>query len=330
MENGGGFDQKKMDAVTDHVLQYRSPGRHIPEELPFKTLDSKLWAISPFKELGAYEALWSEEGMSFKKIAERYRRRPGSIPSDFVPEQQAYDFAERVCGMLTKAQINNFGIRVHGTGEYPQKLRDAAHPVELLYFQGCWDLISTPSVAVVGTRRPSREGVARARRLVKKLVADGFTIVSGLANGIDTVAHTTAIELGGQTIGVIGTPISRAYPEENAKLQAKIANEYLLISQIPVWCYSQQGFRRNRLFFPERNVTMSALTEATIIVEASETSGTRTQARAALQQGRKLFILDSCFQNPSLTWPAKFTEKGAIRIAEYEDIRKHLDKVPAH
>ena len=80
----------------------------------------------------------------------------------------------------------------------------------------------------------------------------------------------------------------------------------------------------NRLFFPERNVTMSALTEATIIVEAGDTSGTLIQARAALQQGRKLFILDSCFRNTSISWPRKFADKGAIRVTDYDDIRQHL------
>ena len=85
-----------------------------------------------------------------------------------------------------------------------------------------------------------------------------------------------------------------------------------------------QDFRSNRIFFPERNVTMSALTEATIIVEASDTSGTLIQARAALAQGRKLFILDSCFHNSSISWPAKYEAQGAIRVRDYDDIRKHL------
>jgi DNA processing protein len=80
----------------------------------------------------------------------------------------------------------------------------------------------------------------------------------------------------------------------------------------------------NRLFFPERNATMSALTEATVIVEAGDTSGTLIQARHALQQGRKLFILDSCFRIPDLRWPSKFLERGAIRISEYDEIRTHL------
>ena len=90
-----------------------------------------------------------------------------------------------------------------------------------------------------------------------------------------------------------------------------------------------QDYRRNRSFFPERNVVMSALTEATIIVEAGQTSGTLIQARAALKQGRKQFILDSCFRDRHLTWPARFASKGAIRVAEYDGIRRGLPE-PVH
>ena len=204
-----------------------------------------------------------------------------------------------------------------------EKLRDAAHPIELLYYQGWWDLVESRSVAVVGTRKPTRMASTARGSSCEELVKDDFTIVSGLASGIDTVAHETAIEEDGRTIAVIGTPLSHTYPRENAELQRKIAREFLLISQVPVQRYEAQDYRRNRLFFPERNITMSALTEATIIVEAGETSGTLIQARAALHQGRKLFILDSCFRR-GLSWPQKFADKGAIRVMDYDDIRKHL------
>lgn len=293
------------------------------EKLLFEPEKPELPSVSAFREMGAYEALWSGEGMSFKRLSEM-RRGPESVLSDFVDEATAYEFADRVCGLLADAGIDQFGVRVYGTWEYPEGLRDAAHPLELLYFQGSWDLVYTRSVSVVGTRNPSAKGKARTRRLVKNLVKDGFTIVSGLAAGIDTVAHTAAIENGGWTIAVIGTPLSETYPKKNAELQKHIAEEHLLISQIPVWRYSQQGPRSNRFFFPQRNVTMSALAEATVIVEASETSGTRFQAEAAIKQRRKLFILDSCFRNPALTWPEKFERKGAVRVADYEDIRRHL------
>ncbi len=153
------------------------------EELPFGPPDFESRAISPLKELGAYKALWDQKGTSFKKIAQMHRARPGSVPSDFVPESRAYEFADRVRDLLARADINEFGVRVHGAGEYPEKLRDAAYPIELLYFQGWWDLTATRSVAIVGTRKPSREGVARARRLVKELVEENSRSFRGWRRG---------------------------------------------------------------------------------------------------------------------------------------------------
>lgn len=281
-------------------------------------------AVSPLRELGAYEALWEEPGTTFKRLSEKFAGQPSAVPSDFVPKDTAIEYANLVRRTFQEATVGRFGVRVHGAGEYPEKLRDAAHPVELLYYQGWWDLVNSQCIAVVGARKATREGILRTRKLVRSLVEDGFTIVSGLAAGIDSAAHRTALEAGGHTIAVIGTPISHVYPRENAELQRTLATSQLVISQVPVRRYEQQDYRHNRYFFPERNITMSALTEATIIVEASNTSGTLIQARAALNQGRKLFILDSCFRDPRLTWPRKFAEKGAIRVVDYDDIRKHL------
>ena len=287
-----------------------------------------LSAISPFREMGAYEALWSRPKTTFKSLAKEFARHPGSTPSSFVPEEQARESAIFVQKKFEEAGIDRFGVRVHGAAEYPEKLRDATCPVELLYYQGRWDLVASRSVAVVGTRNPTGEGRSQTRKLVKQLVRDNFTIVSGLAAGIDTEAHTTAIEEGGETIAVIGTPLSHSYPKENAKLQHDISERFLVISQVPLKRYESQDYRYNSHFFPERNATMSALTEATIIVEANETSGTLFQARAALRQGRKLFILDSCFRNSRLTWPAKYAAKGAIRAKDYDDIRRQLSGMP--
>jgi DNA processing protein len=183
---------------------------------------------------------------------------------------------------------------------------------------------NTSSVAVVGSRKPSADGIIRARRMAKLLVESRFTVVSGLAEGIDTAVHTAVIESGGNTIAVIGTSIGAVYPRANRDLQEELANKHLLISQVPILRYEHQTWRVNRLFFPERNKTMSALTRGTIIVEAGETSGTLTQARAALQQGRKLFILDSLLQRSDLTWPRQFIERGAIHVREFDDVLEHL------
>lgn len=281
-------------------------------------------AIMPARELGAYEALWAKQGTSFKSLAKMFEEHPGSVPSDFVSPSDAEHHSRLSLGAIRDADIKHFGIRVHGAGDYPPKLRQAEHPVELLYFQGNWDITSTRCVAVVGTRKPTDEGIRRAAKLTRSFVREGFTIASGLAQGIDTVAHQTAIDAGGLTLAVLGTPITHSYPKQNKELQRRIADEFLVISQVPIVRYSRQTPRGNKLFFPERNVTMSALTDATVIVEASNSSGTLIQARHALQQGRQLFILDSCFRDPELKWPSRFLEKGAIRVSNFEQIAERL------
>ncbi len=292
--------------------------------LDFATDDFRERAVSPQRELGAYEALWVEKGASFKTIADKFRENLNGVPSDFVPESTSQKFFRNVMASIKDAGIRHFGIRVNGAGEYPSQLRDADHPIELLYFQGWWDLVNTRCVAIVGSRKPSEEGRSRANKLAQLLVDDDYTIVSGLASGIDTIVHNAAISAGGRTIAVLGTPVTSNYPRENAQLQQRIADEFLLISQVPIVRYGNGNPRSNRFFFPERNKTMSALTEATIIVEAGNTSGTLVQARAALAQRRKLFILNSCFENPEIDWPQRFEAKGAIRIREFDELRSHL------
>ena len=254
-------------------------------------------AISPVLELGAYEALWAKPNTSFTSLAAMFRENPDKLPSDFVDHAWAMTMADTVRGMLKESGIEYFGVRIYRAGEYPKKLRDAEAPIELLYYRGWWDLVEAPSVALVGTRNPSPEGIERTAAIARLLVKDKYTVVSGLAAGVDSTAHKSAIDAGGKTIAVIGTPINGVYPRENEALQNFIADNFLVISQVPVYRYSKQDYRKNRFFFPQRNITMSALTEATVIVEAGETSGTLTQARAAIKQGRKLFILDNCFKN---------------------------------
>lgn len=280
--------------------------------------------VSPTLELGAYEELWAQTGQTFKSLAELFGTSLNDLPSCFVDQASAKERALEVLRIFQSKRISDVGFVVHGTVDYPEALRAAKYPVQFLYYRGNFDLISAPvRVAIVGSREASEDGVRRARVLAKRLVADGVVVVSGLAKGIDTAAHTAAIEAGGQTIGVIGTPINESYPKENSELQERIARDYLLVSQVPVLRYVRQTPHWNKLFFPERNVTMSALTQATVIVEAGETSGTLTQARAAIHQNRKLFIMENCFQR-GLKWPARFEALGAIRISSYDDIREHL------
>ncbi|KMJ46698.1 DNA-binding protein [Xenorhabdus khoisanae] len=293
-------------------------------QFDFGSSDAFERVISQFEEMAAYEALWSEKGATFKTIADKFRQAPNTLPSTLVTKSVREDFKRMLREIFELYSVDNLGIRVHGTNEYPKKLRDAQNPIEVFYYQGGWDLINTRCISVIGSREVSEEGKRRTRKLTNYLVNDGFTIISGLAKGVDTEAHKTALALGGNTIAVIGTPLSHFYPKQNIELQKFIRKNHLLISQVPFKYYLDNDYRTNKLFFPERNITMSALSEATVIVEASDTSGTLTQARAALNQGRKLFILESCFKNSSIYWPAKYEARGAIRVRDYQDIKNYV------
>lgn len=291
--------------------------------------NSDFGALSPFLEMGAYEWLWQQDSgprkPSFKNLAELFRDHPGQAASRLVDEADARACAEAVLQRFKQRNVGPFSVQIQGVGDYPGGLNDAEYPLHFLYYQGNWDLVYRPKrIAIVGTRSPSDEGMRRTAKLTRMLVQEGFTIVSGLAAGVDSIAHQTAIDGGGSTIAVIGTPLDQVYPRQNAELQKQIARDHLLVSQVPVLAYARRPPTVNRFFFPERNVTMSALSHATVIVEAGETSGTLIQARAALKQGRKLFILSSNFDRPQLTWPHTYEKRGAVRVREFSDILDHL------
>lgn len=280
--------------------------------------------ISPAEEIAAYEAIWTHYS-TFSKVADLFRRYNHALPSKVATEvgisvEEIVKIKHEIASLLP---YHKFSALFYEDFEYPERLKDARHPVEVLYYQGALDLLSSRSIAVVGARKASESGIRRAGKLARFLVENDFTVMSGLAEGIDTAAHTAALEAKGRTIAVIGTALNEVYPRANHDLQKAIARNYLLISQVPFYLYSQQDYRRNRFFFPERNKTMSALSEATVIVEASESSGSLTQAEAAIQQNRKLFILDSCFKR-GLDWPEKFLAKGAIRLVDGSEILEHL------
>lgn len=284
-------------------------------------------AISPHEEMVAYETLWAMPDESQKSIAEQYKANPG-LPSQLLRQRQDLLSDELTSEVYKYLQsLSGFSISVHGAFQYPAKLRHAQYPLELIYYRGDLGYTESRCISVVGTRKCSSDGAKRTKRLVSELVESGFTIVSGLAAGVDTVAMTTAIEQGGSTIGVIGTPINQSYPRENRDLQEHVAKCFCLISQVPFYRYEHEPFWTRRRYFPARNETMAALSEATVIVEASETSGTLTQARACLRQSRKLFILNSCFEIPGLKWPHEFEKRGAIRVRGLEDILSALPRM---
>lgn len=192
---------------------------------------------------------------------------------------------------------------------------------ERLFVRGNVSILDAPRVAVVGTRKPTVEGAASTRRLVGELVNHGVVVVSGLAEGVDTLAHVTAIERGGGTIAVLGTQIDEVYPAANRSLQERIGREQLVISQFP------NGWLIQRKNFPLRNRTMALIADASVIVEAGDGSGTLSLGWEALRLGRPLFFLPSVLDLPSLRWPREMIEYGAAILESVEPL---LAVLPAH
>lgn len=188
-----------------------------------------------------------------------------------------------------------------------------------VYCAGDLGLLSQRTVSVVGTREISDDGRRRTSRLARELAAAGVVVMSGLAKGVDTAAHTSAIASDGRTVAVIGTPLQKAYPIENADLQAEIAKEHLLISP---FAEGEPVFKGN---FPKRNRVMALLSDATVIVEASDTSGTLHQAAECIRQGRWLFILKSVIDDPSVSWPERFLkEPRTVVLERSEDVLSRI------
>lgn len=279
--------------------------------------DIKSVVTNPYNELLAYEALLARDSSSLSQITKM-------LKDDMrVSQLKNLSDDENIAKIesFIKQQKANFSILTSRDFSYPNSLRTASYKYPILYYKGDVGLLDLPKlVSVVGTRAVSDEGRQRTIQIVKGLVDNEFNIVSGLAKGVDTIALQTSIKKNGKVIGVIGTPINEYYPKENKALQDKISQEHLLISHVPMYRYANEPFANRRFYFPQRNAVMSSISKATIIIEASETSGTLTQARECMKFGKKLFILNSCFENKSIAWPEKFEKQGAIRVNSINDI----------
>lgn len=183
-----------------------------------------------------------------------------------------------------------------------------------LYVKGTMQIpLPRPRVSIVGSRKASPDGLTVAGTIARTLAEKQVVIVSGLAEGIDTSAHEAAIALKGRTIAVLGTPLNKVYPQKNSRLQQEIMHKHLAISQFPI------AHPTTPKDFVLRNRTMALISDATIIVEAGEASGSLHQGWEALRLGRSLFIWTSIVNNPKLSWPAKMLQYGAMELSDPED-----------
>ncbi|MFJ8432070.1 DNA-processing protein DprA [Kitasatospora sp. NPDC094019] len=205
--------------------------------------------------------------------------------------------------------------------EYPLYLRLVHQRPPFLFLRGT-PVEEDLRVAVVGTRHPSPEGVAHARAIAGGLARRGVTVVSGLAAGIDTAAHSSALAVGGRTVAVIGTGLRRSYPAPNAPLQQEIGKRGLVISQF--WPDAPPS----KASFPMRNAVMSGYSLATVVVEAAYRSGARMQARLALEHGRRVFLMRSLLVHE---WAREYAARPNTTVVDgSDDVFRELDSlVPA-
>lgn len=202
--------------------------------------------------------------------------------------------------------------------EYPERLRQIYDPPFLLYARGNVALLKEPSIAMVGTRRPSPYGVTVAERFGKELALHGLTVVSGMARGIDTAAHRAALSVQGQTIAVLGCGADVVYPAENKKLAEEIAAQGLILSEYPL---RSPGYPQN---FPVRNRIVSGLAYGVLIVEGAQYSGSAITARLALDQGREVFAVPGNITTKQSFGPNLLIRSGAHLVMDTSSIVSDL------
>lgn len=225
-----------------------------------------------------------------------------------LEEEQGLLAAELIADAMTELSSwssQGWHITTVFEQDYPENLRVVHDRPPLLFLAGHLRADDARAVAVIGSRRASTPGLERAQAIAAALIDSGYAVVSGLAAGIDTAAHRAALERGARTIAVIGTGLQHCYPRENERLQHQIADHGAVVSQF----WPETG--PSRQTFPARNAVMSGISLATVIIEATQTSGARVQARHALGHGRPVLLHSSLVDQP---WARQLAERPGVHV----------------
>lgn len=206
--------------------------------------------------------------------------------------------------------------------KYPRLLKNIKNAPHELYVEGNIDCANMPCITVVGSRNMSEYGKEMTRKIVKELVDAGVCIVSGLAIGIDAVAHETCLENGGKTIAVLGSGLNKIFPKDNIELFHKIIDSggCVLSEQMP-----DEDAKKE--YFPARNRIVSGLSIGTLVIEAAGRSGTSITAKFALEQKRKLFCIPNGYGYKNSYGTIKLIKKGASLITEGKEILSELGMI---
>lgn len=260
--------------------------------------------MSSLKELVSLVALLKHGSFRKSQMLLRQRLVGGELPSNIL-ELEPNSTVIRDLAANNVADWVAKGERPFSwlDDDYPQQLREVHDFPPVIFVRG--HLIkSDHGICIVGSRDAGRPSIQAARQMARLVVDAGWTVVSGLAKGIDAAAHTEALNQGGRTVAVIGNGIDYYYPAANRALQHEIEDKGLVLSQF--W----PGTSPTKFSFPMRNAVMSAYASATIIVSASESSGTRHQAKQAAAHGRPLVVSRAVYENT--TWGRKLVDDPSV------------------
>lgn len=269
-----GVGPARYKSITDH----------------FKTYDELLAKSSP--------GVFSEIGLNDSRVSGMMR----------------FDRWEKVDDILAKAELLGIDIICLGQDGYPEELANIYSPPVVLYLKGQSEAISRPAVAVVGSRTPTPYGREMTQRIVADLASRGFTIISGLAWGIDAEAHRAALDAGGRTAAVFGSGIDIVYPADHRELAERMLEQGFWVSEFPF------GTKPEKFNFPRRNRIISGLAQAVVVVEAGAKSGALVTAHLAAEQGKDVFAVPGRADNPMSSGTISLIKEGAAIATSAEDI----------
>ncbi|MBD3376893.1 DNA-protecting protein DprA [candidate division KSB1 bacterium] len=237
------------------------------------------------------------------------------IMAERIRKEADHKFAKDQLQRLEKSRIK---VVSFWDNDYPAGLKTLFDPPVLLFVHGELNPDTDQSIAIVGTRQATNYGRWVTEKFTRELVSHNYWITSGLARGIDTIAHRQCLNCGGKTVAVLGSGLDRIYPAENTELSRHISNQGAVVSEFPM------GAGPDAPHFPRRNRIISALSRAVLVIEAGEKSGALITTDFALEQGKDVFVVPGNINSPASQGTNKLIQEGAKLVLKVEDI---LDEI---
>jgi len=274
--------------------------------------------VGPITLRKQLERLGELKGVFDLTVDELYQSGWGRLGSSIHRDIRTMNFSQY------ESRLQKLGVCYiqEADEKYPPNLKHLRDAPLGLYFKGPPNADWKPGIAIVGTRMPSGYGRKQTSSFVDEFVRSGFQIISGLALGIDSMAHRRAIELGGITSGVLGNGLDIVYPRENGDLYEKVKQSGGIWSEFPL------GRRADRQSFPQRNRLVAAMAEAVVVIESGSKGGSLITARFAAELGKSVYVLPGRVDSPASEGCHALIRDGATLVSGPEDVLQDLEQIP--